>query len=245
VTQFGDACQTVLPQCAAILTNSQHTARQVQLHVARTKNLPMTACRLGDIESPAIEPVTTPAIAPIMSKRFVLFVASREARKNHPALLAAWGKLERRYGERTPLLVLVGRGTPDLAAARTHVVAYQNLTDAEREALYGVAWMTAYPSLDEGYGLPVAEALARGRIVLASDAGGLAEIAPGMIDLIDPNDPATIADTVGSYLDEPERHLAREAAIRRHYRRTSWAETVGQVSAVLDAIVQPAPIDRR
>ncbi len=98
--------------------------------------------------------------------------------------------------------------------------------------------MTAYPSLGEGYGLPVAEALGRGKVCLAAPSGGIREISPDLIDFIDPLDPRSAADKVASYVADPARLAAREAEIRRRYRSTGWPETARGVRAALERTVR-------
>jgi glycosyltransferase involved in cell wall biosynthesis len=235
--QFRRGCEAVLPLCSAIVTNSCHTGAELRRQVGLAENIPMTACRLGDIDDPPVRPAVTPAIEPLLGQRFVLYISTVIARKNHRALIEAWRRLSSVHADATPILVLVGGGAPAIAAgAGDRVVGLADLTDAEREALYGAAWMTAYPSLGEGYGLPVAEALARGIVTIASDRGGLAEIAPGLVDVIDPCDPDTIAAAVGRYLRDPARHDARAREIRQRYTPTGWADTARQVAASLAAL---------
>jgi glycosyltransferase involved in cell wall biosynthesis len=158
-------------------------------------------------------------------------------------VVEAWRLLWEQLGPSTPYLVLVGGGTPDAALAGllerreaegSRVIRLGGVDDESLDVLYRSSWMTAYPSLGEGYGLPVAEALGRGKICMAAPTGGIAEISTDLIDIIDPMDPRSVVATVVTYLADPDRLAAREAQIREHYRSTSWRETARAVRSVLE-----------
>jgi glycosyltransferase involved in cell wall biosynthesis len=121
--------------------------------------------------------------------RFVLFVGTLEPRKNLPRLAAAVAALD-------PTLALVVAGAPgwgDAAPSGAHVQFLGFVSDADLAALYRAATVFAYPSLQEGFGLPVAEAMSHGVPVVTSAHGATAEVAGGAAVLVDPHDPAAIA----------------------------------------------------
>jgi len=126
------------------------------------------------------------------------------------------------------------------AAEGGRIVRLSDVGDRELEALYRHAWLTVYPSLGEGYGMPVAEALSRGKVCLASQAGAVGEAGAGLSDAIDPSDPASIAARVGEYLADPDRVAAREAEIRALYRPTSWSQTAHAVRSMIEATIKTA-----
>ncbi len=76
------------------------------------------------------------------------------------------------------------------------IIRISGIDDNGLEVLYEYAWMAAYPSLGEGDGIPVAEALSHGKICLAARTGGIREIDENLIDFIDPLDPESIAAKV-------------------------------------------------
>jgi glycosyltransferase involved in cell wall biosynthesis len=110
-----------------------------------------------------------------------------------------------------------------------------NFDNNNLEALYNGAWMTFYPSLAEGYGFPIAEALSRGKVFLAAPSGGVREIDEKLIDFIDPTDPQGVAKKVMTDLSDPARLKRREEQIRWNYRSTDWAKTLCAVRSVLEA----------
>jgi glycosyltransferase involved in cell wall biosynthesis len=245
--QFRRACEAVLPQCAAIAGNSQQTLQELRRLVRLPPDLPMLACRLAD--TPTVAPTgDVPAqIADIVQRRYVLYVSTLIPRKNHALLVQSWRQLWRRFGESTPYLLFVGGGasSAELAAEMAleaaeggRIVRLTDVDDAGLEALYRQAWMTVYPSLGEGYGMPVAEALSRAKVCLASDRGAIGEAGAGLIDVIDPADPASIAARVGEYLENPGHLAAREAEIRARYRPTGWSQTAYAVRSVIEATIK-------
>jgi glycosyltransferase involved in cell wall biosynthesis len=152
---------------------------------------------------------------PVPSVPFFLCVATIEPRKNHRLLLDLWAELAARLGPGTPRLVLVGQTGPltgDLLAplARdprlaAHVEHRPACPDAELAALIRHARALLKPSLAEGFGLPVVEALAAGTPVIASDLPVFREVAQGAARLVDPADQAGWIHAILSALQEPVR----------------------------------------
>ena len=117
------------------------------------------------------------------------------------------------------------------------IIRFIGADDATLESLYANSWITLYPSLGEGYGLPVAEALARGKACLATNSGGLAEIAPNLVDLIDPDSPEGLVKRILEYLSTPGLLVSKEASIRSDYRPTRWEETALAVRSLLERAI--------
>ena len=133
--------------------------------------------------------------------RFVLAVGNLHPRKNIPRLIRSIDRL-RRAGLDDVGLVVAGQpgwraDEVQAAIADVNGTGWVRLTgyvsDPVLEALYNVALVVAYPSLYEGFGLPVAEALAIGAIVVASDSTSIPEVAGDAAVLVDPNDDDALA----------------------------------------------------
>jgi glycosyltransferase involved in cell wall biosynthesis len=135
------------------------------------------------------------AIALFETRPFVLMVSTIEARKNHIYLYAVWKALIDQ-GLEPPDLVFVGRfgwrvndlrdmleGTGFLGN-RIHLL--HDLSDIDLELLYRSCLFTAFPSLVEGWGLPVGESLAHGRPSVASNSSSIPEVGGEFVDYIDP-----------------------------------------------------------
>jgi glycosyltransferase involved in cell wall biosynthesis len=173
----------------------------------------------------------------------VVCVGTHEPRKNHLALLHA-AELMWREGVLFSLALVGGRSWNDagfrlaLAAARERnrpVETVTSLSDRELWAAYRVARCTVFPSLNEGFGLPVAESLACGTPAVTSRYGSMAEItADGGAVLVDPRDDHDVAAGLRSVLTDDAllSRLRAEAAARPRrtwddYSRDVWGSLVG------------------
>ncbi|AMN40075.1 glycosyltransferase [Rhodoplanes sp. Z2-YC6860] len=247
--QFRRGIEGFLPLCSAVVCNSENTLQELRAHAGWAVRGATSVCRLADVPDTGIAAATVSEredIHDLVKRTYALFVSTLIPRKNHRLLLLAWQRLWSRFGERTPWLLLAGDGAPDAATAQLlaqpqsfghRVMRLTGVSDGDLEVLYRHAWLTVYPSLGEGYGLPVAEALARGKVCLATTCGGLAEIAPDLVDVIDAHDPEMLAGKLASYIDRPESLTQREDAIRAKYRATRWSDTARCVRGMLERTV--------
>ena len=142
--------------------------------------------------------------------RVVLCVSAALAHKNLDTLIDALARLG--PGHEDCRLVLAGHAGLEsdrlraLAAARGvggRVVLTGWIDAADLEGLYALAACCAYPSLHEGFGLPVLEAMARGVPLACSDATALPEVAGDAAELFDPRDSSAVAAAVARLLDDP------------------------------------------
>jgi len=204
--------------------------------------------RLGD----TVRVATPEPVAELAARPFMLVVGTFEPRKNYWLLYQAL-KLAAETGRELPLLVIVGR----LGSAARAGAAYAALTqdprlagavtvlhrasDGQLEWLYRECLFTVYPSLYEGWGLPVAEALSRGVPCIASSAGAISEIGGELVDYCSPYDPAALLGLIGRYL-EPGFLDARRAAIRHGYRGRTWDEAFEDFTAAVDRLAAGDPL---
>ncbi len=151
---------------------------------------------------------------------YVLFVGTLEPRKNIGVLLDAYERLLGR-GRAVAPLVLAGRTTPDstiwterIAAEPLagHVRHLGYVPEAERERLYAGAKLLVLASRDEGFGLPVLEAMSAGVPVVASDRGSLPEVLGDAGMLVEADDVDGLAAAIERMLDDEA--FARECATR-------------------------------
>lgn len=175
-------------------------------------------------------------------RRYLLHVGTRQPRKNLPRLLEAFAALA---GPRPELdLVLAGMagwGREDLAeqarrlgiAGRLRMPGY--LPRSDLPALYSGAAAFVLPSLYEGFGLPLLEAMACGTPAACGAGSSLPEVAGGAAVLFDPLDPRAIAAALAEILDRPERAAALAEAGRARAASFSWARTARETRRVLEA----------
>jgi glycosyltransferase involved in cell wall biosynthesis len=241
--QFQRGVDTFLPNCAAIVCNSANTRNELKKYAPRLRNVPIKVCRLADSPQSSPNGCLPAELAKFCGQRYALFVSTLTPRKNHHLAVTAWQKLWNILGKDTPWLVFVGDGAPDRALAELlarsdsygkRVIRLADVDDATLDALYANAWITLYPSLGEGYGLPVAEALAHGKVCLVTHCGAIEEVAPTLVDLIEPADADALVKRIVDYLANPTQLAAREKLIRKHYRPTRWEETAREVRTVLE-----------
>ncbi len=174
---------------------------------------------------------------------YVLFFGTLEPRKNLGALLDAYEMLAGRRAS-LPRLVLAGKATEQSApwlerlgrAPLKNLVTHLGyIAPAEREALYAGARLLVQPSFEEGFGLPVLEAMTAGVPVVAANAGALPEVGGNAVLLASPTDPSSFASAIERLLDDDQcvetcvtAGIARAASF-------SWAHTA---RTTLDAYEQ-------
>jgi glycosyltransferase involved in cell wall biosynthesis len=199
----------------------------------------VTAIPLG-IDAPP--PVSSPAPLQSQPRPIVLSVGSLEGRKNHLALLDACEAL---WSRGTSFeLHLVGLSHPQTgraALARVHALQAAGrplrysgpVTEADLAAAYAACAFTVYPSLIEGFGLPVLESLARGKPCVCSAHGALGEAARdgGCISLDRVDAPALTATLARLLATPAELTALAHAARARRFR--SWTDYTRDVSAWL------------
>jgi glycosyltransferase involved in cell wall biosynthesis len=141
-----------------------------------------------------------------LKRNYVLWTGTIEPRKNVPGLLRAWAQLE----SDTDLVLVGPQGwNEDLdkhigSAARDRVRTLGWLPQRDLAPIYAGAAVFCYPSFTEGFGLPVLEAMAQSTPVVTSSGTSTEEIADGAGLLVDPNDPAAIAEAIGRALGDTE-----------------------------------------
>ncbi|EDK72271.1 glycosyl transferase, group 1 [candidate division TM7 genomosp. GTL1] len=172
-----------------------------------------------------------------IGKNFILCVGTVEIRKNHTLLYYTY-KLAAEKGIELPQLVVVG--TPGWLSGDTqHLIAtdpaikdkiimLHSVEDAGLTWVYEHCLFTIYPSMYEGWGLPIAESLAYGKACLASRASSMPEVGGNLIDYFSPYDPGECLKKIASYTDADLRKK-KEKAIRADYTLTSWEDTFRQV----------------
>jgi glycosyltransferase involved in cell wall biosynthesis len=175
------------------------------------------------------------AIASGLERPFVLHVGDLHQRRNLGVVLDAVLAL-RRQGGATANLVLalagVDRGlVTDLQASATAagapevVQALGIVSDARLDALYRDAAALVYPSLYEGFGLPVLEAMARGTAVVAARASSVPEVLGDAGVLVEPADTGAWIASLGAIIEDGARRGALQAAGRARAATFTWART--------------------
>lgn len=174
--------------------------------------------------------------------RFYLFVGTIEPRKNLERLVAAWNKIV----DRAPDLVVAGRrgwkvapGRWTNAAENPHRIHWIDHVPQEHlPALYSAATAFVWPSLMEGFGLPVLEAMACKTPVLTSNSSSLPEVAGNAAWCVDPCDVAAIAEGMLALSEDAALRAQLIEAGRRRAAMFSWRQTARGTIAVYDRVAE-------
>ncbi len=238
-----------------IFAVSNNTAKDV-LEFAAKRHLEIPAPKIyhqgSDIGFGQRDPDALPSaniVELFSSKKFILSVGAIHSRKNHRLLYDIWVSLAEEHGRRCPHLVIVGgvawNGTDVARAFRedkrlqglVHIV--EGIDDVTLDWLYDNCLFTVYPSLYEGWGLPVAESLFHGKICIASDTSSVPEICPSATDLVNPQDFQAWRSRVNMYFISTAARAARENEIREAYKPLTWRQATSVLLADLrDAVPQ-------
>lgn len=235
---------------SAVLANSQRTRTDFLDYCKRQGHAltDATVIRLGDT-LPAEGSVDNPDVADVLDKKYILFVSTIERRKNHEVLYRAYHQLcAANKGEALPLLVFVGMpgwGIRDLMndiqldpLTRGKIRMLSTVTDGELNALYRHCLFTVYPSLYEGWGLPVAEALSFGKAVITTTRGSLPEVGGDLVDYVDPWDVRGWAAIIEKYASHPAIVAEKEQRIRERYVPSTWRDSANGVSLAIDQLLR-------
>jgi glycosyltransferase involved in cell wall biosynthesis len=161
----------------------------------------------------------------------VLTTSAKRPHKNLSRLLDAWSLIPE---DRRGVLVLPGYPTPHEQELRRHAASL-GIAESTRflgwvptedlEALYQFAGCFVFPSLYEGFGLPVLEAMARGVPVACSGRASLSEVVDGAARLFDPESPQAIATAVDEILSSASLAERLRQAGHDQARRFTWSAT--------------------
>jgi glycosyltransferase involved in cell wall biosynthesis len=234
--------QVAIRHAASIVTVSESARRDLlRLHGIAADRVSV----VHEAASPAFRPITGRArLDEVRSKyglpeRFVLYVGTIEPRKNLPRLMDAFAQARRRGVPHH--LVCVGPygwSSRDLAGRidrlgikpAVHFTGYASVDDLP--AIYNLGEFFVFPSLYEGFGLPVVEAMASGLPVITSNTSSLAEVAADAALTVDPASTDAIADAiVSAATDESLRADLARRGLRRA-RAFSWTQTAKEMLAV-------------
>ncbi len=236
-------------RAAGVLTDT-HTVREELIASGMVEPARVHAIHLGPgptatLGSEAPRPDMTPAF-------YALHVGTLEPRKNLSTLLVSWRDLQQSASqagvEWVPSLVLCGRFGWKSESLRQQVADGEQegwlhhfgyLPDTTLAALYRHAWLLVMPSIYEGFGLPLVEAMSFGKSLVCSDIPVLREVAGGAALHIPAEDPAAWTAALTDLLRRPDRvaELARASAHRSN--AFDWHRTAEQTAAIWHRLMMP------
>ncbi len=248
---------TVAALADGVIVNSAATAAVLDPHLIRRGGPPPVAIAPLGLELP---PATVAALAtpepwgPAARSPegrpeppYFVTIGTIEPRKNHLLLLHIWRDFALRLGPDAPRLLLIGRrgweneNVLDLldrcTALRGLVEEVGQVADLAVMRLLRGARALLFPSFAEGYGLPLAEALALGTPALVSDIPALREVGGAAPDYLDPLDGPAWARAILDYADPRSAARAAQLERLRQWRAPRWADHFELVEDLLERVV--------
>jgi len=233
----------------AIVTVSESSKRDIVAHYGLN---PERVTVIYEAAAPEFVPAAPEALDEVrrrysLPERYMIHVGTIEPRKNLTRLVEALQRLHK-SGLAIPLVVVGGKGwlyddffqrleQSDVRDA-VHFPGY--VPSADLPAIYSAASVAAVPSVYEGFGLPVLEAMACGTPVVSSDASSLPELGGEAARYFDPYDVEAMSEAIGEvWSDELLQREMREKGLVQA-ARFSWERAAEETWAVYESILPPA-----
>lgn len=237
--------QTIAREADAVIVNSSATGQALSAWMQRHKLRcpPLTAAPLGfDL------PETQPAVCLRPSQPYFVMLGTIEPRKNHIFLLSLWRDLLAEFGQAAPRLVIIGRNGWESEAVRRMLERRHGLdglvesrgrvSDQEIAWLVGGARALLFPSMAEGYGIPMVEALSLGVPAIGADIPALQEVGGGVPELLHPLDGPGWRAAILDYMRPDSARRQAQLDRMAGWRRPDWADHFRVVTAVMNGAVQ-------
>jgi glycosyltransferase involved in cell wall biosynthesis len=225
----------VARKAAHIFTLSEYSKRQIhQTLGVPNEKITVTYCGV----SPQFKPLDRASALRIvqwelgLNSRYVLYVGNLKPHKNVPTLLRAYAEL-RTDDHIEQKLLIVGNdpvGLPRLQALardlglQDSVAFVPYVSDELLPMVYAAADLLVFPSLEEGFGLPIIEAMACGTPVVCSDAASMPEVAGDAAVMFDPKNGDALAHAIATVLSSPEMHACLRAKGFVQAKRFDWRD---------------------
>ena len=179
----------------------------------------------------------------IANSSFILYVSTIEIRKNHRVLLNAYKSLLEKHSHNViPKMLWVGKigwGISDLLAEleddsqlKKYVAILDNVNDTELELLYKRCQFTVFPSLIEGWGLPITESLKHGKLCVTACNSSLPEATGNFSYFIEENTPQKWEEMLWSLFINKQLVKKLNSNIKRLYRPKKWIEFASELKSV-------------
>lgn len=215
-----------------VVTNSRGTSERLDDFCSRVANAVIWPCIDRRFQIPAANDIENVKKKYALPSSYWLSVATLEPRKNLEMLIQAMRQLQD-AGQALPTLVLVGQSGWKTSQTQTaieqardaglHIVQTGFVSDKDLPALYAGACLFVFPSVYEGFGMPVQEALACGTPVLATDVPEIREAGRTQACYFEPT-VSDLAATLAQTLSESWRHAELSADARAKRARLAWAQ---------------------
>lgn len=219
--RFAEQARDAAGRSDRIIAVSQFTARQA------IDILGVEEARVRVVHHGVRAPVSAAAVT---RQKIILHVGAIQRRKNISRLVDAFERVD--PGWQLVLAGSAGYGAQEIAArigaarSRDRIRMPGYVPPAELANWYAQAAIFAFPSLDEGFGMPVLEAMAGGTPVIASNRSAIPEVAGDAAWLVDPEDTDELADALVALTQDPERRADLSSRGLARAAQFTWAEAV-------------------
>lgn len=233
-----------------VLTISQFSEAEI-IRYCKKRNIKhprIDIVRLGDLADNLLDSIDRPGALPRrpISGSFFLLVGSLVPRKNHRLVYETWSLLLEMGFKDIPSVVVAGNiSHPHMKGFCYEVLHSPEISkyfffvnspgDWELDWYYKNCLATIYPSVYEGWGLPVAESLCYGKITFALNKSSIPEINSDLTSFIESNTPQGLAAAILKFLNNEEWRALQEDKIRTTFRPRRWQESAIQILNLLDA----------
>jgi len=228
VNRAGRVLRRAIEDGATVHASSTSSAAEIAdlFPGARIETIPLAAV-------PVPQPSAAPPVPALVDRRYIAAIGTLERRKNVPALVDAFGLLAAEDDE--TLLVLAGADGDDREAINAaidrldpavarRVVLTGRIDEAARSWLLRNATVLAYPSLDEGFGFPLLDAMQLGLPIVASNRGSIPEVCGPAGLLCDPDDVTTLAKNLARAASDDVTRSRLIDAADAQLATFSWAQ---------------------
>jgi len=239
---------TISRYATHVLVNSEVTRESLAQYLCarRMRTPPVSVLPLG-----VDQRFRNTIMAPEISTPYFVMLSTIEPRKNHYLLLRIWQKWIAAEGHSAPRWVILGRRgwqnetvfalLDETGSLNTHVLECGALSDAQVGSLMRGARALLSPSFAEGFGLPVAEALAAGTPVIVSDIAAHREVGGDFAEYLDPDDESGWLQILREYAHQSSARREARVAALEDYRSPQWQDHLSRAIDVLSASATQAP----
>jgi len=183
-----------------------------------------------------------------LPENYLLFVGSLEPRKNVKTLLESYSRLKESFKKEFPLVIAGGRGwlnsdIPELVktlGVEDRVVFAGYIDRGDIAAVYSGATVFVFPSLYEGFGLPILEAMGCGTPVITSNVSSMPEVAGDAAVLVSPTDAASLTAALEEVLGDESKRAGMKKKGFVQARRFSWERCAKETLEVYRKVVKNA-----
>jgi glycosyltransferase involved in cell wall biosynthesis len=235
-----------VPRLDAIITESQQSKVDIVRHLSvKPEDVIVIPAAAGTNYQPTSQAKTDHVLARHgINFPFIVYVGSIEARKNLARLLEAYAQL-RCWSQKWKLVIVGARKWKFSSVFETvrrlaleplvHFTGY--IAEEDLAALYNGADLFVFPSIYEGFGLPVLEAMACGTPVITSNSSSLPEVAGDAAILVDPHDVEAIASAMRCVLEDQALRAGMRARGLARAQQFTWERTARETIAVYERVL--------